>query len=103
MAKSKIFTDKQSLGKVISGIKENASLVAKTYGYTGHDVCIKYNGRNYISNDGVTVSNNIIFEDELKDLGSSLVRNITLNSDLVSNDGTTASAILSKAIIEELE
>lgn len=103
MAKAKIFQDKKSLAQVISGIKENADLVAKTYGYTGHDICIKYNGRNFISNDGVTVSNNIFFDNELKDLGSSFVRNITLNSDLVSNDGTTASAILTKAIIEELE
>lgn len=103
MAQAEIFKDKKSLGKVISGIKENADMVAKTYGYTGHDICIKYNGRNYISNDGVTISNNIFFDDELKDLGSSLVRNITLNSDLISNDGTTSSAILSKAIITELE
>ena len=102
MAKARIYQDKQSLEKVISGIKKNAEVVAKTYGYTGREICIRYNDMNFITNDGVTVSNNIFFEDELEDLGSSFIRNITRNSDLSSSDGTTASAILSKSMIDYL-
>lgn len=94
---------KNDIAEVIKGVVANADIVAKTYGYSGHDICIRHEGRNIFSNDGVFVSNHIYFEDELKDIGSGLVRGITLNSDLSSNDGTTAAAILAKHIVLGLE
>lgn len=103
MAKAKLYIGKDNLSKVIDGIIENASIVAKTYGYSGHDICLRVDGRNSITNDGVFVSNHIFFEDELKDVGSSLIRGITFNSDLASGDGTTAAAILAKDIILKLQ
>lgn len=103
MIKSKTYNNKHDIEKVIDGIIENASIVAKTYGYSGHDICIKYNNQNIITNDGVSVANYIYFDDKLKDIGSGLIRGITLNSDLSSNDGTTASAIIAKDIMISLK
>ena len=103
MAKTKLYIGKDNLNKVIDGIIENANIVSKTYGYSGHDICLRVDGRNSITNDGVFVANHIFFENELKDIGSSLIRGITFNSDLASGDGTTAAAILAKEIILKLK
>jgi len=103
MAKSKVFKEKAAVNKIIDGIIENAEIVSKTFGYNGKDILINRDGNTIITNDGVFVSNHIFLDDELEDLGSSLIRNITLNSDLISGDGTTSSAIITKGIVSRMK
>lgn len=103
MAKAKIFNDKKTVETIIDGIIENADIVAQTYGYNGKDMLVNRDGNTIITNDGVFVSNHIFFDDQLKDLGSSLIRNITFNSDLSSGDGTTSSAIITRGIVKRLK
>lgn len=103
MAKSKLQMSLKDKRKVIDGLIKSAEIVAKTYGYSGHDVCLRVDKVNHITNDGVSVANHIFFDDELMDIGSSFIRGITLNSDVSSGDGTTTAAILSKEIILGLQ
>lgn len=103
MAKAKIFKDEKTVTTIIDGIIESADIVAQTYGYNGKDVLVNRDGNTIITNDGVFVSNHIFFDDQLKDLGSSLIRNITFNSDLSSGDGTTSSAIITRGIVKQLK
>lgn len=103
MAKSKLHMSVKNKKKVIDGLIKSAEIVAKTYGYSGHDVCLRVDTVNHITNDGVSVANHIFFDDELMDIGSSFIRGITLNSDVSSGDGTTTAAILSKEIILGLQ
>ena len=87
--------------KMYQGMNDAAKAVGGTIGPLGKNVGIsdKYTGRTV--NDGVTIANNIVFEDKVSDFGAWVVRNIASQQVDDVGDGTTTATVLLQAIVNE--
>lgn len=102
MPKQITFGREALLNKLIKGLDKAADAVAGTLGPKGRNVLFKNSlGVYEITNDGVTVANQITFKDEEEDAGAFVIRNITSQSNDDVGDGTTTTAVLTQAIIHE--
>jgi chaperonin GroEL len=100
---SKIILDgpkaKEALKK---GIDIAANAVKVTLGPTGKTVIIdKGYGSPTISDDGVTVAENIELEDKFENIGASLIKEVADKTNKTAGDGTTTATVLAQKMIEE--
>lgn len=94
---------KEARDKLFSGIEEISNAVASTFGPYGNNVMIERPGRNpHITKDGVTVAKHIVFSDPVKDMGASLIREVTQKTADQVGDGTTSTAIITHAILKNI-
>ena len=90
----------QSKEKIREGINEVANAVAATMGAKGRNVLIERGmGMSpHITKDGVTVARSIVFDDILKDMGASLIKEVASNTANDVGDATSASCLLMQNI-----
>ncbi len=99
MAKQIIFDEKarESLKK---GVDKLAAAVKVTLGPVGRNVALdKGMGSPTITNDGVTVAEEIELEDKYENVGASLLKEVASKTNNIAGDGTSTAVILAQSII----
>ena len=86
--------------KVLEGVNTLADYVATTLGPKGQNVLIhKKDSRPFVTKDGVTVAQNISFEDPHVNAGAQVVKQVSSMTNIEAGDGTTTSTILARQIL----
>jgi chaperonin GroEL len=77
-------------------------LVKIILGPSGRNVVIGVRGGTpTITNDGVTISEEIFFEDEIDDIGARAMREVSMQTNDKVGDGTTMAMVLAQAILNK--
>ncbi len=101
MAKQIIFNE-EARKKLKSGIDQVADAVKVTLGPRGRNVILDRGfGTPTITNDGVSISKEIILEDKFENMGAEIIKEVASKTNDIAGDGTTTSVILTQSIIEE--
>lgn len=86
----------------VKGVKELANVVKVTLGPCGRCVII---GQSFsspkVTKDGVTVAKSVFINDEIENVYSALVRDVSVKTNDIVGDGTTTAVILAEAMIIE--
>jgi len=99
----KLYTE-NTVGTLAQGVAAVAEIVGTTLGGRGKNVVIKdEQGLVHIINDGVTIADQITLEDEGKDAGASLAKQVARLTNQQSGDGTTTSILLLDAYLKSLK
>ena len=89
-----IFNDEMN-DKILSGITKLYEAVSCTLGPSGRNVIIsKDNGKPFITNDGVTIASSIELDDEIENIGASLIKEAAKKTNDTVGDGTTTTIVL---------
>ncbi|MDD7463122.1 MAG: chaperonin GroEL [Anaerococcus sp.] len=84
------------------GIDKLTDAVKVTLGPKGRNVVLdKPFGAPTITNDGVTIAQEIELEDRFENMGAQLVKEVATKTNDVAGDGTTTATVLAQAIIKE--
>ncbi len=84
------------------GIDKLANAVRVTLGPKGRNVVLdRAYGAPTITNDGVTIANDIELEDRFENMGAQLVKEVANKTNDVAGDGTTTATVLAYSIIKE--
>lgn len=94
---------KDALPKLAEGIRKGTEIVAKTMGPRGSNVDVQTKLYPYhrISNDGATIIKAIELEDPIESIGLSYLKESADRSNNNSGDGSTTTAVLLNAILQE--
>jgi len=89
--------------KVLKGLNLASDVVKSTLGPKGRNVGLSDPSgvAHEITNDGVFIANQIKLEDREEDFGAWLIRNATSATNDDAGDGTTGTAVLTQATIQE--
>ncbi len=88
--------------KVLEGVNTLADYVATTLGPKGQNVLIhQKDKRPFITKDGVTVAQNMNFEDPHMNAGAEVVKQVSAMTNAEAGDGTTTSTILAREILRQ--
>ena len=83
------------------GVDKLANTVKVTLGPKGRNVVLdKQYGTPLITNDGVTIANEIELEDAFENMGAQLVKEVATKTNDVAGDGTTTATVLAQAMIQ---
>lgn len=86
---------------LFSGVKQLADAVSVTIGPKGRNVILdKAYGGPLITNDGVTIAEEIEFEDKFENMGAQLVKEVASKTNNLAGDGTTTATLLAYAMIK---
>ena len=86
--------------KVLEGVNTLADYVATTLGPKGQNVLIhKKDSRPFVTKDGVTVAQNINFEDPHMNSGAEVVKQVSAMTNVEAGDGTTTSTVLARELL----
>lgn len=96
-----IYNEKESIDGILKGVCKVADLVAQTMGPKGKNVVIRnqYN-EPIITNDGITIAQNIKLSDPLQDTGAALVIAAANKTNTIAGDGTTTTTVLTRQLLE---
>ncbi|CAL0333543.1 unnamed protein product [Lupinus luteus] len=87
---------------MLKGVEDLADAVKVTMGPKGRNVVIEQSwGAPKVTKDGVTVAKSIEFNDKIKNIGASLVKQVANATNDVAGDGTTCATVLTRAIFTE--
>ena len=87
---------------LLAGIDKLADTVKITLGPKGRNVVLdKKYGAPLITNDGVTLANEIELDDAAENMGAQLVKEVATKTNDAAGDGTTTATILAQAFIHE--
>ena len=100
MAKNVVFSDEMRKA-VYGGAHKVALAVGSTLGPAGRTVLIDGGYSPLVTRDGVTVAKNIDLADPVENLGASLMKNISSNTDQDAGDGTSTATVIADAILAE--
>ena len=82
------------------GVNKLANTVRVTLGPKGRNVVLdKSYGAPLITNDGVTIANDIELEDKFENMGAQLVKEVATKTNDVAGDGTTTATVLAQAMV----
>jgi len=85
-----------------AGVDAVADTVKITLGPKGRNVVLdKPYGSPLITNDGVTIANDIAVQDPFENMGAQIIKEVSKKTNDVAGDGTTTAAVLAQAIVEE--
>ena len=88
--------------KVLDGVNTLADYVATTLGPKGQNVLIhQKDKRPFVTKDGVTVAQNVNFEDPHKNAGAEVVKQVSAMTNAEAGDGTTTSTVLAREILTQ--
>ncbi len=88
--------------KLKSGLDKLANVVRVTLGPKGRNVILeKGYGGPIITNDGVTIAEEIELSDKTENLGAQIVKEVASKTGEVAGDGTTTAVVLTQAIASE--
>ena len=101
MAKQMVFDD-EARQPLLAGVAKLARAVRSTLGPRGRNAVLdKGWGSPKVTKDGVTVAEDIEFEDPYENLGAQLVKEAASKTNDVAGDGTTTATVLAEAIFRE--
>ena len=84
------------------GIDQLANTVKVTLGPKGRNVVLgKKYGAPLLTNDGVTIAQDVELEDAFENMGAQLVREVATKTNDVAGDGTTTATLLAQSIVRE--
>lgn len=93
----------ESRDSIANGILELANIVGKTIGPKGKNVITLDASLNpLITNDGVTIANDIHFQDEFMEMGANIVRQAAQRTNTIAGDGTTTTTVLAASLIKHI-
>ena len=85
-----------------AGVNKLADTVRVTIGPKGRNVVLdKSFGAPLITNDGVTIANEIELEDPFENMGAQLLKEVATKTNDVAGDGTTTATVLAQAMVNE--
>src|SRR6059058_6156363 len=85
-----------------SGVNKLADAVKVTLGPKGRNVVLeKMAGAPMITNDGVSIAQEIHLSDPFENMGAHLVREVASQTSDVVGDGTTTATVLAQAMVRE--
>ena len=85
-----------------AGVNKLADTVRVTIGPKGRNVVLdKSFGAPLITNDGVTIAQEIELEDAFENMGAQLIREVASKTNDVAGDGTTTATVLAQAMVHE--
>lgn len=101
MAKNIKFSE-DARSAMLAGVDKLADTVKVTLGPKGRNVILdKSYGSPQITNDGVTIANEIDLEDRYENMGAQLVAEVATKTNDIAGDGTTTATVLTQAIVRE--
>ena len=101
MAKQIVYGE-EARKALLSGIDQLANTVKVTLGPKGRNVVLgKKFGSPLITNDGVTIANDVELGDAFENMGAQLVREVATKTNDIAGDGTTTATLLAQAIVHE--
>ena len=84
------------------GVDKLANTVKVTLGPKGRNVVLwRAYGTPLVTNDGVTIAEEIELEDPFENMGAQMVKEVSTKTNDVAGDGTTTATLLAQAIIHE--
>ncbi|MCH6264233.1 MULTISPECIES: chaperonin GroEL [Neobacillus] len=87
---------------MLEGVNKLADTVKVTLGPKGRNVVIERSfGSPLITNDGVTIANEVELEDPIENMGAQLVAEVASKTNELAGDGTTTATVLAQAMIQE--
>ncbi|WP_018658956.1 chaperonin GroEL [Allofustis seminis] len=87
---------------MVEGVNKLADSVKVTLGPKGRNVILdKSFGGPQITNDGVTIAQEIELEDAFENMGAQLVAEVASKTNDIAGDGTTTATVLTQAIVNE--
>jgi len=87
---------------MLSGVNTLANAVKVTLGPKGRNVVIdKSFGAPAITNDGVTVAQDIELEGKFENMGAQMVKEVASKTSEIAGDGTTTATVLAQKIVSE--
>ncbi len=88
--------------KLKNGLDQLANVVKVTLGPKGRNVILeKSYGSPVITNDGVTIAEEIELSDKMENLGAQIVKEVASKTGEAAGDGTTTAVVLTQAIATE--
>ena len=88
--------------KLLAGLDALANVVKVTLGPKGRNVVLdKTYGSPMITNDGVTIAEDIELEDKGENLGVSIIKEVASKTKEAAGDGTTTAVVLMQALAHE--
>jgi chaperonin GroEL len=97
-----IYYQEEARKKMVAGVNKLADAVKYTIGPRGRNVVL---GQSYgsptITNDGVTITEEIELKDKVENIGASIVKEVASKANEAAGDGTTTATLLARAIIVE--
>ncbi|MGA9716567.1 MAG: TCP-1/cpn60 chaperonin family protein, partial [Aeromicrobium sp.] len=101
MSKTIAFNEEARRG-LERGMNQLADAVKVTLGPKGRNVVLEKKwGAPTITNDGVSIANEIELEDPYEKIGAELVKEVAKKTDDVAGDGTTTATVLAQALVKE--
>lgn len=87
---------------MLDGVNKLADTVKVTIGPKGCNVLLGQPfGAPQITNDGVTIAQEIELEDKFEDMGAQLVAEVASKTNDIAGDGTTTATVLTQSIVNE--
>lgn len=84
------------------GVDTLANAVKVTLGPCGRNVIFQRDyGSPHVTNDGVTVANQVLLSDPFEALGAKVIQDVAKETNFFAGDGTTTATILAQAIFSE--
>ncbi|MDR1917533.1 MAG: hypothetical protein LBQ05_00940, partial [Christensenellaceae bacterium] len=97
----KIIIRNEARKKIWAGVKKLNDTVSLTIGPKGKNIIIDNdNGSPLITNDGVTITKNVVLDDKYEQLGCDIVKQASLKTNDEVGDGTTSAVVLAAAIVK---
>ncbi len=97
-----IYYQENARKKMMAGVDKLADSVKYTIGPKGRNVVL---GQSYgsptITNDGVTITEEIELKDKVENIGASIVKEVASKANEAAGDGTTTATLLARSIIGE--
>ena len=85
-----------------AGIDKLANTVKITLGPKGRNVVLdKQFGAPLITNDGVTIAQEVELEDKFENMGAQLIKEVAVKTNDAAGDGTTTATLLAQALVRE--
>ena len=103
MIPKQLYLDNEGQKKLREGIKMFSAAVKSTLGPAGRTVLMESEstvGGYTATKDGVTVANNLRFEDSVHDMAAIMMRQAAQKTATLAGDGTTTSVVLTEAILD---
>jgi len=87
---------------MLRGVDKLANTVKVTLGPKGRNVILdKSYGAPQITNDGVTIAQEVELEDKFENMGAQLVVEVASKTNDIAGDGTTTATVLARSIVNE--
>lgn len=87
---------------MVAGVNKLADTVKVTLGPKGRNVILdKSYGAPQITNDGVTIAQEVELENEFENMGAQLLVEVASKTNDIAGDGTTTATVLAQAIVNE--